>query len=83
MGAYFCKLLRCCFGREETTNLEYITPKPNNTQRDIEPDTSKLYYSSDNYYDMINSKYSTLDDHELNIRIKYYVLMNGKRIDMI
>ena len=53
------------------------------TQPDIEPDTSNLDYTIDNMYDMRNLKYSTLDDHEYNTRIKYYVLTNGKRIDMI
>ena len=47
---------------------DYITP--NTIQPDIEIDTS-------------NVDYSTLDNHEYGTRIKYYVLNNGKRIDMI
>ena len=70
------RLLPCCFGREEPKDNEtdYITPKT--VQPDIENDT-------DNLYDMRNLKYSTLDDHELNVRIKYYVLMNGNVIHMV
>ena len=34
-------------------------------------------------YDMRNLKHSTLDDHELGTRIKYYVLHNGEIIHMI
>jgi len=74
-----------CFGRndKEKKDIEtnYITPKT--TEPDIEPDTSNLDYTTNNMYDMRNLKYSTLNDHELNTRIKYYVLMNCKRIDMI
>ena len=72
-----------CLNREEKKDIEtnYITPK--NTQAYIEPDTSNLDYTTDDMYDMRNLKYSTLDDHELNTRIRYYVLMNGKTIDMI
>ena len=83
MGKYVSKLCCPCFGRDEQKDIEtdYITPTT--TQPDIEPDTSNLDYTTDNMYDMRNLKYSTLDDHELNTRIRYYVLMNGKRIDMI
>ena len=83
MGAYVSKLLCPCFGREEKKDIEtdYITPIT--TQPDIVHETSNLDYSTDNMYDMRNLKHSTLDDHELNTRIKYYVLMNGKIIHMI
>jgi len=73
-----------CFGREEETKYietDYITPKT--IQPDIENDTDNLDYTTDNLYDMRNLKHSTLDDHELNVRIKYYVLMNGKVIHMV
>ena len=81
MGKTVSKLLTCCFGREEKKDIEadYITPIK--TQPDAE--TSNLDYNTDDMYDMRNLKYSTLDDHELNTRIKYYVLMNGKIIHMI
>ena len=82
MGAYVSKLLCPCFGREEKDiESNYITP--NTTQPDIEHETSNLDYTTDDMYDMRNLKHSTLDDHELGTRIRYYVLMNGKRIDMI
>ena len=72
-----------CFGRDEKKDIEtnYITPIT--TQPDIVHETSNLDYTTDDMYDMRNLKYSTLDDHELNTRIKYYVLMNGKVIHMI
>ena len=84
MGAYVSKLLCPCFGREEKKDIEtdYITPS-HTTQPDIVRETSNLDYTTDDMYDMRNLKYSTLNDHELNTRIKYYVLMSGKRIDMI
>ena len=78
-----------CFGRidKEKKDIEtnYITPKATQAyiEPDIEPDTSNLDYTTNNMYDMRNLKYSTLDDHELNTRIRYYVLTNGKRIHMI
>jgi len=72
-----------CFGREEKKDIEtdYITPIT--TQPDIVHETSNLDYTTDDMYDMRNLKHSTLNDHELGTRIRYYVLMNGKRIDMI
>ena len=85
MGQYVSKLLLCpCFGREEKKDIEtdYITPT-HTTQPDIEHETSNLDYTTDDMYDMRNLKHSTLNDHELGTRIRYYVLMNGKRIDMI
>ena len=67
-----------CFGRvEEPKDIETDLITPKTTQPDIEHDTT------DDMYDMTNLKCSTLDDHELNIRIKYYVLMNGKVIHMV
>ena len=66
-----------CFGRiEEPKDIETDLITPKTVQPDIENDTDHLY-------DMRNLKYSTLDDHELNVRIKYYVLMNGKVIHMV
>ena len=86
MGVFVSTLrnsLCSCLNREEKKDIEtnYITPKT--TEPDIEPDTSNLDYTTNNMYDMRNLKYSTFDDHELNTRIRYYVLMSGKRIDMI
>ena len=57
----------------------------------ISEETLKVYgeiqinkdYSTDDMFDMRSLKYSTLNDHEYQTRIKYYVLNNGKRIDMI
>ena len=73
-----------CFGRvEEPKDIETDLITPKNVQPDIENDTDNLDYTTDNLYDMRNLKYSTLDDHELNVRIKYYVLMNGKVIHMV
>ena len=67
-----------CFGRvEEPKDIETDLITPNTIQPDIEHGTT------DNLYDMRNLKYSTLDDHELNVRIKYYVLNNGKVIHMV
>ena len=63
MGKTISRLLCPCFGREEEPKdieTDLITPKT--VQPDIENDT-------DNLYDMRNLKYSTLDDHELNVRI--------------
>ena len=84
MGQYVSRLLCPCFGREEKKDIEtdYITPT-HTTQPDIEHETSNLDYTTDDMYDMRNLKHSTLNDHELSTRIKYYVLQNGKRIDMI
>ena len=66
-----------CFGRvEEPKDIETDLITPKTVQPDIENDT-------DNLYDMRNLKYSTLDDHELNVRIKYYVSNNGKVIHMV
>ena len=73
-----------CFGRDnEKKDIEtdYITPTT--TQPYIETETSNLDYTTDDMYDMRNLKYSTLDKYENGTRIKYYVLNNGKRIDMI
>ena len=71
-----------CFGREEKDiETDYITPIT--TQPDILHETSNLDYTTDDMYDMRNLKYSTLDRLEHGTRIKYYVLNNGKRIDMI
>ena len=54
-----------CFGRvEEPKDIETDLITPNTIQPDIEHGTT------DNLYDMRNLKYSTLDDHELNVRIK-------------
>ena len=73
-----------CFGRvEEPKDIETDLITPKTVQPDIENDTDNLDYTTDNLYDMRNLKYSTLDDHELNVRIKYYVLMNGKVIHMV
>ena len=83
MEKYVSLLLCPCFGRDEKQNIEtdYITPKT--TQSDIETETSNLDYTTDDMFDMRSLKYSTLDDHEYGTRIRYYVLMNGRRIDMI
>ena len=83
MGAYVSKLLCPCFGREEKKDIEtdYITPIT--TQPDIVRETSNLDYTTDGMYDMRNLKHSTLNDHELGVKIKYYVLQNGKVIHMI
>ena len=83
MGKTISRLLPCCFGREEPKDIETDLITPKTTQPDIEHDTENLDYTTDNLYDMRNLKYSTLDDHELNVRIKYYVLMNGKVIHMV
>ena len=73
-----------CFGRvEEPKDVEINLITPKTVQPDIENDTDNLDYTTDNSYDMRNLKYSTLDDHELNVRIRYYVLMNGKVIHMV
>ena len=72
-----------CFGRGEPKDIETDLITPKTTQPDIEHDTDNLDYTTDDMYDMRNLKHSTLDDHELNIRIKYYVLMNGKVIHMV
>ena len=86
MGTTIGKLLCPCFGREEEekdieTNL--ITHTPTTVTPDIEPETSNLDYTTDDMYDMRNLKHSTLNDHELGTRIRYYVLTNGKIIHMI
>ena len=88
MGKTISRLLCPCFGRdEEKKDIEtnYITPITTlpDIEPDIEPDTSNLDYTTDDMYDMRNLKYSTLDDREYGVRIKYYVLMNGKVIHMI
>ena len=67
--------------RKKDIETDYITPKT--TQPDIEHETSNLDYRTDDMYDMRNLKHSTLDDHEYQTRIKFYVLMNGKVIHMI
>ena len=75
--------LRCpCFGREEK-DIETDCITPTTTQSDIEHETSNLDYTTDDMFDIRKLKHSTLDDHELGVRIRYYVLMNDKRIDMI
>ena len=86
MGQYVSKLLLCpCFGREEKKDIEtdYITPIT--TQPDIVRETSNLDYTTDDMYKDRNSLYgtTTYDGLEYGTRIKYYVLNNGKRIDMI
>ena len=83
MGESVSRLLTCCFGREETKDIEtnYITSIT--TQPDIEHDTSNLDYTTDGMYDMRHLKYSTLDDHQLNTRIRYYVLMICNVIHMM
>ena len=83
MGKTISRLLPCCFGREEPKDIETDLTTPKTVQPDIEHDTDNLDYTTDNLYDMRNLKYSTLDDHELNVRIRYYVLMNGKVIHMV
>ena len=73
-----------CFGRvEEPKDIEIDLITPKTVQPDIENDTDNLDYTTDDMYDMRNLKYSTLNDHELSTRIRYYVLMNGKVIHMI
>ena len=46
-----------------------------------------MTYNADDkntYIDNVDhATYNTLNDHEYNVRIKYYVLMNGKIINMI
>ena len=66
---------------DQDIETDYFTPKT--TQPDIEHDTDNLYDTSDDMYDMINPKYSTLDDHEEKIRITYFVLTNGKVSHMV
>ena len=84
MGKYVSRLLCPCFGREEKDiETNYITPK--NTEPDIEPDidsdTSNVDYIYDNLYK--EHGITSYDNLEIGTRIKYYVLTNGKRIDMI
>jgi hypothetical protein len=82
MGKTISRLLCPCFGRDEKDiETDYIAPTT--TQPDIETETSNLDYTTDDMYDMRNLRYSTLDRFEHGTRIKYYVLNNGKRIDMI
>ena len=80
------RLLCSWFGRDEKDiETDYITPKTTqpDIEPDIEPDTSNLDYTTDDMYDMRNLIHSTLDDHELGVMIRYYVLHNGKVIHMI
>jgi hypothetical protein len=84
MGVFVSSLrnsLCSCLNREEKKDIEtnYITPKT--TEPDIEPDTSNLDYIYDNLYK--EHGITSYDNLEIGTRIKYYVLTNGKRIDMI
>ena len=81
MGKYVSRLFCPCFGRDEKQNIEtdYITPKT--IQSDIESDTSNVDYIYDNLYK--EHGVTSYDNLEYGTRIKYYVLNNGKRIDMI
>ena len=84
MGVFVSTLrnsLCSCLNREEKKDIEtnYITPKT--TEPDIEPDTSNLDYIYDNLYK--EHGITSYDNLEIGTRIKYYVLTNGKRIDMI
>lgn len=71
------------FRQRRKTNIETDCITPKTTQPDIEHETSNLDYATDDLYDMRNLKHSTLNDNELNTRIKYLVSMNGKVIHMI
>ena len=81
MGAYVSKLSCPCFGRDEKKDIEtdYITPKT--ILSDIESDTSNVDYIYDNLYK--EHGVTSYDNLEYGTRIRYYVLNNGKRIDMI
>ena len=81
MGKYVSRLFCPCFGRDEKQNLEtdYITPKT--IQSDIESDTSNVDYICDNLFK--EHGVTSYDNSEYGTRIRYYVLNNGKRIDMI
>ena len=78
MGNTISRLLPCCFGREETKDIEtdHITPK--NIQPDTEHDTSNLDNQTNDLYDMRHLKYSTLDRLEHGTRIKGYIFINWK-----
>ena len=81
MGKFVSTLLCPCFGRDEKKDIEtdYTTPKT--IQSDIESDTSNVDYIYDNLYK--EHGVTSYDNLEYGVKIKYYVLMNGKRIDMI
>ena len=90
MGHYISTLrnnMCTCFGRndKEKKDIEtnYITPKATQTyiEPDIESDTSNVDYIYDNLYK--EHGITSYDNLEIGTRIKYYVLTNGKRIDMI
>ena len=73
MGDIFSSLKRycsCCIGRDDDDDSTVSPYKP-------------LTPTDDVLYDMRKLKYSTLDNYEYRIRVNYYVLMNGKRIDNI
>ena len=84
MGKFVSKLFCPCFGRDEEKKqyieTNYITPTPTTVEPDIESDTSNVDYIYDNLYKEHGVNYDNL---EYGTRIKYYVLMNGRRIDMI
>ena len=85
MGKYVSRLLCPCFGRDEEKKqyieTNYITPTPTTVEPDIESDTSNVDYIYDNLYK--EHGVTSYDNLEYGTRIKYYVLMNGRRIDMI
>ena len=65
--------------KKKDIETDYITPKT--IQSDIESDTSNVDYIYDNLYK--EHGVTSYDNLEHGLRIKYYVLNNGKRIDMI
>ena len=71
MGDVFSSLRKfctcCCIGRDDDDSTLPYIP---------------LTYHEE-VFDMSKLKYSTLDNYEYQTPVKYYVLMNGKRIDMI
>ena len=85
MGKAISRLLCLCFGRDEEKKqyieTNYITPTPTTVEPDIESDTSNVDYIYDNLYK--EHGVTSYDNLEYGLRIKYYVLNNGKRIDMI
>ena len=85
MGKTISRLLCPCFGRDEEKKqyieTNYITPTPTTVEPDIESDTSNADYIYDNLFK--EQGVTSYDNLEYGLRIKYYVLNNGKRIDMI
>ena len=85
MGKTISRLLCPCVGRDEAKKqyieTNYITPTPTTVEPDIESDTSNVDYIYDNIFK--EHGVTSYDNLEYGTRIRYYVLNNGKRIDMI